>query len=80
VSECRRKAYDRTGSIEEAEVSEDHFRSLYEFFKSQVEEVRPAPTMKWTCTQHLSHIRWRYWRVARIHVDMGCTWMDEQVI
>jgi hypothetical protein len=38
---CRRKEYDQTGSIEDAEdfTSED-FKSLYEFIKSQLEEVR----------------------------------------
>ena len=39
-STCRRKAYDQTGSLRDAEeFTSDEFKSLYEFIKSQLEEV-----------------------------------------
>lgn len=37
---CRRAAYDRTGSLEDAEGLSGEFADLYEFYRSQVEEVR----------------------------------------
>lgn len=38
---CRRKAYDQTGSLQDAEdFTCDEFKSLYDFIKSQLEEVR----------------------------------------
>lgn len=38
---CRRAAYDKTGSIEDAEELTDGFQAMYDYFKSQVEEVCP---------------------------------------
>lgn len=42
VCGCRRKVYDQTGSVDDAEgLKSGDFKNLYEFFKSQLEEVGP---------------------------------------
>lgn len=42
VFPCRRHVYDRTGSIGDAEdLNRRDFKNLYEFFRSQLEEVCP---------------------------------------
>ena len=44
---CRRAAYDKTGSIDDAEELTDDFKAMYEYFKSQFEEV---------CIQHMAGV------------------------
>lgn len=41
--QCRRQVYDQTGSVGDAEdLTSGDFKNLYEFFRSQLEEVCPS--------------------------------------